>query len=350
MKKKLALCASFSQDVLNKISEYCEITPAGFLKSGGVPVSEETLLNDCLGFEMVALSHEKTTARCIDAWVASGMKFITCCRGIPTTVPAEAVRKHGIPLCHAPGRNAEAVAEFTFGVILSLTRGIVQSAFAIRQGLYLGPEIDDVLNVPHDPAACWFAPDGRTFDSIFGAGAELFGRTIGIVGYGSIGTRVARIAKGFGMEVLAYDAFTPAQKLIDEGVVPSGIEELFEASDVVTLHLPVTPGTMGMVNDSLLGRMKKDAVFINTSRAIVVNQKDFIKTMEEGRIGGAALDVFWTEPLPANHPVLKMDNVLVTPHMAGVSKDIDRWTGMISAEDIIHYCKGEPLCHIWQGN
>ena len=350
MKKKLALCATFSPQVMEEISKYCEITPAGFLKSGGAPVDEETLLRDCQGFEMVALSHEKTTERCIDAWVESGMKFITCCRGTPSTVPVARVRAHGLPLCHAPGRNAEAVAEFTFGVMLGLMRSITRSSAAVANGLYLAPPMDNLLDAPYDPTACWFAPDGRTFDSIFGAGPELFGRTLGVVGYGSIGTRVARIAKGFGMRVLAYDVFTPAEKMVAEGVEPTPLEELFGQSDVVTLHLPVTPDTIGMINKSLLDRMKPTAYLINTSRAVVVNQRDFVEALSAGRIAGAALDVFWTEPLPANHPILAMDNVLVTPHMAGVSQDIDRWTGTIAAEDILHYCKGEPLCHIWRGN
>ena len=349
MKKRLALCATFSPEVMEEISRYCDITPAGFLKSGGAPVSEETLLQDCLGFEMVALSHEKTTPRCIDAWVESGMKFITCCRGTPSTVPVARVREHGLPLCHAPGRNAEAVAEFTFGVMLSLMRGITRSSSAVKSGLYLGPAMKNVLDAPYVPTACWFAPDGRTFDSIFGAGPELYGRTLGIVGYGSIGVRVARIAKGFGMQVIAYDAYTPQEKMTSQGVEPVELDEIFSRSDVVTLHLPATPETMGMIDRSLLGRMKPEAYLINTSRAMVVNQRDLVSALEEKKIAGAALDVFWTEPLPANHPVLQMDNVLVTPHMAGVSQDIERWTGTISAEDIIHYCKGEPLCHIWRG-
>lgn len=349
-KKKLALCATFSQEVMELISEYCDITRAGFLKSRGLPITEDELLKDCLGFEMVALSHEKTTDRCIEAWVESGMKFIICCRGTPTTVPVGSIRKHRIPLCYAPGRNAEAVAEFTFGLILSLTRSIASSACHIKQGLYLGPPMDDPLDAVHNPTACWFAPDGRTFDTIYGAGTELYGKKIGIVGYGSIGARVARIAKGFGMTVLGYDAFIPEQRLLDDGVSSTEIESLFRSSDVVTLHLPVTQETTGMVDASLLQTMKRGAILINTSRAAVINQRDFIRVMDEGRISGAALDVFWSEPLPANHPILRMENVLVTPHMAGISKDIEKWTGNISAVDIINYCKGEPLCHVWQGN
>ena len=349
-KKRLALCATFPQDVLDELSQYVDITPAGFFKSGGRPVDEETLLKECLGFEMVALAHEKTTERCIDAWVESGMKFITCCRGTPSTVPVAAVRKHGLQLCHAPGRNAEAVAEFTFGVILALTRSIFESSYAVRQGLYLAPPKDDLINAKLDPMACWFTPDGRTFDSIFGAGPELFGRSIGIVGYGNIGTRVARIAKGFGMKVMAYDIITPAEKMIADGVIPSTMEEIFSQSDIVTLHLPINDSTMGIIDHSLLGLMKPTSYLINTSRAFVVNQKDFLETMASKKIACAAVDVYWTEPLPCNHPILSLPNVLVTPHMAGVSADIDDWTGRISAEDIIHYCKGEPLQHIWRGN
>lgn len=349
-KKRLALCATFSPEVMAEIEKYCDITPAGFLKSGGAPVDEETLLNDCLGFEMVALSHEKTTPKCIDAWVESGMKFITCCRGTPTTVPVARVREHGLPLCHAPGRNAEAVAEFTFGVMLALMRGISTSSRAVKNGMYLAPAMEDVLDAPYVPTACWFAPDGRTFDSVFGAGPELYGRTLGIVAYGNIGSRVARIAKGFGMKVVAYDAYTPKERMIADDVEPVELPELFAQSDVVTLHLPATAETEGMINAELIDLMKPTAYLINDSRAMVVNQKDLVRALEEERIAGAALDVFWTEPLPENHPILKMDNVLITPHMAGVSADIDNWTGTISAEDIIHYCKGEPLAHIWRGN
>lgn len=349
-KKRLALCSTFPDEILEQLSEYVDITPAGFYKSGGKPVDEETLLNECLGFEMVALAHEKTSERCIKAWKESGMKFITCCRGTPTTVDVAAVRRNGLELCYAPGRNAEAVAEYTFGMILALTRGIFASSYAIREGLYLAPPQDDLINATVNPAACWFAPDGSTFDSIFGAGPELYGRTLGIVGFGNIGARVARIAQGFGMKVLGNDTITPPERIRECGAEPAEIERVFAESDFVSIHLPLLDDTIGMIDGRLLGLMKPTAYLINTSRAHVVNLKAFLETMDAGKIAGAAVDVYWTEPLPCNHPVLKLPNVLATPHMAGVSADVDAWTGRIAAEDIIHYCKGEPLQHIWRGN
>ena len=265
------------------------------------------LLEAVADADAIIIRSDIIDAEVLDA--AKQLKIVVRAGAGYDNVDLEAATAHNVCVMNTPGQNSNAVAELAFGLMVMAVRN-----------MYNGT-----------------------------SGSELKGKKLGIHAYGNVGRNVARIAKGFGMQVIAYDAYTPQEKMTSQGVEPVELDELFSRSDVVTLHLPATPETMGMIDRSLLGRMKPEAYLINTSRAMVVNQRDLVSALEEKKIAGAALDVFWTEPLPANHPVLQMDNVLVTPHMAGVSQDIERWTGTISAEDIIHYCKGEPLCHIWRG-
>ena len=119
-------------------------------------------------------------------------------------------------------------------------------------------------------------------------------------------------------------------------------------SDIVSIHLPVIPSTKATVNKDWFRKMKKTAILVNTARAYVVDQKDLIEALENGDIGGAAIDVYWKEPVPVNHPLLKMRNVVCTPHMAGLTTDVDGWSGKMMGDEVIAYLKGEPRKYLWK--
>ena len=123
---------------------------------------------------------------------------------------------------------------------------------------------------------------------------------------------------------------------------------MLSGSDIVSIHLPVIPATEGIVNKTWFDQMKRTAYFINTARAAVVDQRSLVEALESKTIKGAAIDVFWQEPIPANHPLLKMRNVLLTPHMAGLTTDVDNWSGSIIAEDVLAYLEDAPRTHLWK--
>ncbi len=176
-------------------------------------------------------------------------------------------------------------------------------------------------------------------------GTELRNKTLGLVGYGNIGRRVARIARAFGMAVLVVDPFVAAEDINEPGLQKTTLEALFREADIVSLHLSSGPHSDGLVNAALLNSMKPGALLINTSRAAVVDEAALIDALRHGPLGGAALDVYHREPLWRDHPfVIEFDNVIITPHIAGATREsIAKHTAMIAA-DLQRYVAGSRCC------
>ena len=182
----------------------------------------------------------------------------------------------------------------------------------------------------------------------YGIGFELYGKKLGIAGYGAIGREVAVRAKAFGMEILAYDPFMPEEVIKADGAIPVDLDTMLTESDMVSIHLPVLDSTRNMVNKDWFSKMKPTAYLINTARAAVIDQKDFVEALQNKEIAGAAIDVYWEEPVPANHPLLSMRNVVCTPHMAGLTTDVDNWSGEMMAQEILAYLNNEELKYVWK--
>lgn len=350
MKKvKLALSAKVIEPYFSNIEEVCDVTLLG--KQSGKPYGEimesQELLEAALGHEIVYINAESVTREMIKAWKESGMKLMGCGRGTPVNVDWEAIREFDVPLVYTPGRNAESVAEFAFGLILAVIRRIAPNYKALRDGRYLGEE-KDIYDLPWARRdVIWIMPDGTSPIRSFLGGFDLYGRTLGIVGLGNIGSRVARIAHGFGMEVKANDPYITDERFAQFGAKKCDVDEVLGTADIVTIHIPVNPQTREMIDASWFNRMRKDAYFINTARAAVVDQKAMIEALESGRIAGAAADVMWEEPIPKNHPMLHMDNVVNTSHIAAVSTDVVKWQSEMIADEILRYCNGQPPQRLW---
>jgi D-3-phosphoglycerate dehydrogenase len=342
LKKMLALCTAIPESLLNEIREYCDITVCGELKHGKGNVTEAQLCAECLGNELIVLGDEVAGTQTIEAWANAGMKFIGVAKGTPVTVDSDAITRAGLRLSYTPGRNAVAVAEFTMGLMIASTRSLALSSSGLQQGEHLGVAVEDVYTVPDVKNVIWGPLDENSPAFDYGIGFELYGKTLGIAGYGAIGSKVANLAKAFGMKVLIYDPFYPEEKICADGCVPATLDIMLSTSDIVSIHLPVLPSTKGIVNRDWFAQMKSSAYLINTARAAVINQKDFIEALETKRIAGAAIDVFWQEPIPKNHPLLSMRNVTLTPHMAGMSTDIDLWSGRMMGGEVLAYLKNQP--------
>lgn len=348
MKKKLVLCTQLPEKRLEEIKEYCDITIAGELKHGKGNVTEDMTCKECTGYEIVVLGDEYAGADTINTWAKSGMKFIGVAKGTPVTVDNEAIKTAGLKLSYTPGRNRVAVAEFNIGLMIAVARKLTLSSTGLSKGEHTGAAVDDIYNVP-DVKNVTFGPldENHPFTD-YGIGFELYGKKLGIAGYGAIGREVAVRAKAFGMEILAYDPYMPDERITADGARAVDLDTMLSESDMVSIHLPVIESTKAIVNKDWFSKMKPSAILINTARAAVINQKDFVEALEKGTIGGAAIDVYWQEPVPVNHPLLSMRNVVCTPHMAGLTTDVDNWSGEMMSQEVLAYLKGEERKYIWK--
>ena len=213
-------------------------------------------------------------------------------------VDIEAARRAGVPVCNNGGANAIAVAEHALMLMLAVSRRLVWQHGMVASGRWRG---NDVANV-------------RLY--------ELYGRTLGLIGLGTIGKKVARLAKPFGLDVQYYDVVRLTEDQADAlGVRFRLMNELLRTSDIVSLHVPLTPSTRHMIGAGELGLMKKTAYLINTCRGPVVDEPALYEALSNGTIAGAGLDVFDQEPPPAGNPLFGLDNVILTPHFAGPTWD-----------------------------
>ncbi|WP_302418132.1 2-hydroxyacid dehydrogenase [Blautia marasmi] len=348
MKKKLALCTPIPEKILQSVKEQCDITVCGELKHGKGNVTEEMTREECKGHELVVLGDEYAGGETIREWAASGMKFMGVAKGTPATVDHEAIQEAGIELSYTPGRNRVAVAEFNMGLMIAAARNLTLSSTGLSRGEHVGEPMEDIYDVP-DVKNVTFGPLDENHPFMdYGIGFELYGKKLGVAGYGAIGREVAVRAKAFGMEILAYDPYIPKEKIETDGVQAVDLDTMLSQSDMISIHLPVLPQTKGIVNKDWFSKMKSTAYVINTARAAVIDQKDFVEALQNKQIAGAAIDVYWKEPVPANHPLLKMRNVVCTPHMAGLTTDVDGWSGTMMGEEILAYLKGEQRKYIWK--
>lgn len=248
------------------------------------------------------------------------LKFIAVSRGGPVNIDGKAARDAGVLVVNTPGRNASAVAEFTIGAILAETRLIRVGHEALRKGEWRG----DLYRAD------------RT-------GRELSEMTVGVVGYGNIGTKVVRLLRAFGCKVLVHDPYV--QLSADDrnaGVEHVALDDLLARADIVTLHPRVTEETKGMMNAQSFARMKPGAIFVNTARGPLVDYDALYEALTNGQLAGAMLETFAVEPVPADWPLLQLDNVTLTPHIAGASVRTVTYAAELAAEEVRRYIAGLP--------
>jgi D-3-phosphoglycerate dehydrogenase / 2-oxoglutarate reductase len=237
------------------------------------------------------------------------------------TVDVKSCTERGILVVNQSGGNAEAVAEHVIGMMLCLVKRVGESDRAMRAG-----KIE------------------RRIDYI---GGEAFGRTIGIVGLGNVGRRVAELAGTlFRMKVLAYDPYLDAEVVRARGAAKVALDELLRRSDFVSINCPLTAETRKLIGAREYALMQPTAYFITTARGSIHDEEALERALREKKIAGAGLDVWDKEPPPAEHPLMKYDNVMVTPHMAGVTREARAKMGQIAAEQMLDALDGKPVPRI----
>ncbi len=246
------------------------------------------------------------------------LRFVAVSRGGPVNIDMAAAREAGVTVVNTPGRNAGAVAEFTIGAILAETRLIRTGHESLRKGEWRG----DLYRADV-------------------TGRELREMTVGVIGYGNIGTRVVRLLRAFGARILVHDPYV--QLSADDrnaGVELVALNDLLARSDIVTMHPRVTGETRNMMNAETFARMKPGALFVNTARGPLCDYDALYEALTSGHLGGAMLETFGIEPVPADWPLLQLPNVTLTPHIAGASVRTVTYAAEMAAEEVRRYIAG----------
>ena len=331
--------ARFTQGSLDRLGKRIgPLKRAGFGISGE-KLDEEILLNQVEGLECLIVEFESITDRILHQ--AKNLRIAACCRNEPgASFDLEAATKRGIPVLFPPGRNAVSVAEYTMGLMLAVSRKIAEAHHALKYTDTLtAVSYDDKSEEREGITSEWSLAPGAPFHLF--QGPELYGKTMGMVGCGRIGREIAARAIAFGMTVLVADPYISNDEIVSIGASRIDLPELPAQSNFLVVAAKVTPETRGLVSADIIGKMKTCAYFINTARAAVVDYDALFQALNEGRIAGAALDVYPKEPIPDDSPFRKLNNVVLSPHLAGASRDIPGHHSQMIVDDLFRFLDGE---------
>jgi autoinducer 2 (AI-2) kinase len=318
----ILVTASLDEESLELLRQIGEVRYEPLTMTGRLLTGPE-LVDKVNGVDV--LITEADPVRDEDMKAFSTLKVICSCRGNPVNVDVAAASRHGVLVMNAPARNAEAVAELTVALMIMLGRRIQAALSVLQKGR------DHMTN---DGMRAYFELRGH----------ELWGKTIGLIGLGAVACRVAERLRPFRVDLASFDPYAPAERFAQFGVESLGLDELMARADFVSIHAAVTASSKGMVGADQLALMKPSAFFINTARSAITDQGALVSVLQERRIAGAALDVFDQEPLPDTHPLRRLDNVILLPHIGGNTFEIATHQGNIIVPDLQRLARGErPL-------
>ncbi|MFI8872383.1 2-hydroxyacid dehydrogenase [Streptomyces sp. NPDC055243] len=281
--------------------------------------SEEEMIEALQGVQVCVTEHgpltERILANCPD------LKLFCTSRGGPVNANLNAATRHGVAVCYAPGRNATATAEHTLTLMLAAARGVGDTHTALREGTWRGDYYD--------------------YDN---CGIEIDGATVGLIGYGAIGSRVAKVLRAMGAEILVHDPYVRPEALA--GVAEQvSLAELLRRSRIVSLHARVTDETKGMIGRAQIAAMPRGSILVNCARGALLDYEAACDALDSGHLAGAGFDVFPEEPLPADSRLLTAPGAVLTPHIAGGSRQVAHKAANIVAAEVGRFLRGEPLEH-----
>ncbi|MGA4669715.1 2-hydroxyacid dehydrogenase [Propionibacteriaceae bacterium Y1923] len=289
----------------------------GVREANGDPAE---LIANLQGAQVLFTHTAPVTAAVMDA--CPDLKMVVICRGGPVNADLAAATERGIVVCNTPGRNANATTEHSLAMILGAARQLAQRDAELKAGEWRS--------------------DYYRYEVV---SPELFGSTVGLVGYGAIGRRVAQVMSVIGAHVLVYDPFLNEE-------LPEGIErveeldDLLRRSDVLTIHARATAENQGLIGAEQIALMPKGSVLVNCARPSLLDYDALCDALDSGHLYAAACDVLPAEPLPAHHRLLRTPNITVTPHLAGASKSAAWIAARLGAADIAAFLNGERPTHV----
>lgn len=270
----------------------------------------------CDGAEIIITNKVVISAETIDR--LSKLRYIGVTATGYNIVDVDAARRRDVTVTNVPTYGTASVAQMVFAHLLNLTQNVAHHARTVSDGRWCSSK----------DFCYWDTPL-----------VELTSKTMGIIGFGRIGRATARLARAFGMKVIAYDVIAPPD--MPEGCEMVTLEDIFRRGDVVSLHCPLTPQTQNIVNQENLARMKKNAFLINTSRGPLIDERALADALEDGRIAGAGLDVLAVEPPDERNPLLKARNCYISPHIAWATRDARERLLNASVENVAAFLAGK---------
>ncbi|HAF61719.1 MAG TPA: hypothetical protein DCK95_05285 [Anaerolineaceae bacterium] len=277
-------------------------------------IEKEELLSCIADYDaLIVRGRTKVTADVFEQ--GKKLKVVGRCGVGVDNIDLEAAKQHNVAVVNAPVATTIAVAEHAMALMLAMVREIPKADSGIKAGIWYKKEIK---------------------------GAELNGKTLGVIGFGHIGSTVGSYAKAFGMKVIAYDLIASPEQIKQHGGEPVTFDELLQQADIITLHVPLTDRTKHMINAGAFTKMKKGVRIISAARGGVIDEMDLLQALESGKVASAALDVYEKEP-PTDSPLVRHPNFIGTPHLGGQTKEAQQRAAVDIVNEVLAALEGEPL-------
>ena len=323
MSEAALVLAPFCQDAIEALGKTLPVTYESWTDTRRLYSPEE--LYQRINSENIGILVVEADFVFDDVFQESGpLRFLGVCRNTLDHIDVQAATAHGVAVVNTPGRNAQAVAELTIGLMICLARRISHLNGYLKNGGWDSP-VEPYISM---------------------RGVELRGKTLGIIGLGAVGRIVARLGRAFGMHVLAYDPYVGALGRKKAGALLETLDRVLGLSDFLSIHTPSTPDTEGLLDDRRLSLMKPGAYMVNTASYSVVEEVALVEHLKSGHIAGAALDVHRTHPIPPSSPLLKLENVILTPHVGGASDGTIERQSWAMVEEIRRFLEGRRPRHL----
>jgi len=309
------ILAPFEEKILEDLQDNLNITYENWIETRVIH-DQDSLKNKLSnnGTEILVIESDFVFAEVLDN--VPSLKFIAICRNATNHVDLDSATKNGVIVVNSPERNSNAVAEHTLGLMLSLSRNIHKGYNYVLNGKWTNP-VDAYISL---------------------RGLELAGKTLGIIGLGSIGRRVGTICTSLGMTSIAYDPYIEDNST---EIPLINLKGLLKKSDFISIHSPLTAESRGLLGEDEIAFMKPTAFLLNLSESAIVDQQALFSALRENRIAGAALDVFETHPIIPNHPLLELDNVMFSPHLGGSTHETIRRHSEIVVNNLSEFLQGK---------
>lgn len=329
---KIYICADFSQDGIELLEAAGHEVRTGGWGYKNEILDEDQLIDEIKDAEVLFIGYEEVTKKVLDN---TDLYVIFSIRGgARANIDVDYATELGIPVFCTFGREALPVADFTVGQLLCITRKIARADRELRRGLFTAPEKE----IGSDKDVIWdMTPEGPWQSR---KGIELEGKTMGLIGFGTVGKQVAARLNGFEMNVVTYDPYQKAEDIKRYGVKKLELEDLLKTSDIISFHAKVTAENANMIGAEQFAIMKDGVFIINNARAGLIEEEALRQALRSGKLGGLALDVFHSEPIRETDEYFDYDNVIVTPHIAGAGRDVIYLQSVMLTNDLLFYLAG----------